>query len=78
MNKYTHAHARIHIKGIWTHNNDKKTQTDIKNRMWSPVLLMQNYGFLLVEEYDEVERIEPEHMMMVIEMMMLEVVVLME
>jgi len=26
---------------------------------------MQNYGFLLVEEYDEVEQIEPEHMMMV-------------
>jgi hypothetical protein len=39
---------------------------------------MQNYGFLSVEEYDEVEQIEPEHMMMVIEMMVEVVVVLME
>jgi GTPase len=46
--------------------------------MWSPVLMMQNYGFLSVEEYDGVEQIEPEHMMMAIEMMVEVVVVLME
>lgn len=43
--------------------------------MWSPVLMMKNYGSCWLEEYDEVERIEQVHMMKVkmeVEVMLME------